>query len=114
MNGLDALLIIDVQKALIAGAYKEQEVLAAISTAADRIRNRNGVIVYIQHCHSSFEPMMRGSAGWELHDVLDVRDAHTTGNAHLSAQQIIDHHHYALANLAHPKNQIKLALSGEL
>jgi len=171
---MDALLIIDVQQALIAGAYQEQEVLAAINTAVKHIRSRNGLVVYIQHCHSNFEPMKKGSAGWQLHKALDVRDedikvektasdafyetnldellrsrnvehlyvaglqtefcidascrsalskdyrvtlvsdGHTTAVAQLQAQQIIDHHNYALANLAHPKHQIRLLASAEV
>jgi hypothetical protein len=45
---------------------------------------------------------------WDLHAALHVRDED------ISVQQIIDHHNYALANLAHPKNQIKLSLSSEV
>lgn len=171
---MEALLIIDVQQALITGAHNEQEVLAAITTAAERVRSRGGLVVYIQHCHSSFEPMKKGSPGWALHAALDVRDedlkvektasdafyetnlddllrshkvdhlyisglqtefcidascrsalskdyrvtlisdGHTTGDAHLPAPQIIDHHNYTLANLAHPKSLIRLSLSAEV
>ena len=171
---MDALLIIDVQKALITGAFRERETLNAIVTATKRIRSRDGLVVYIQHCHASYDPMKKGSEGWDLHDALDVQsedekvektasdsfyktnldellrsrgvdhvyisglqtefcvdascrsalskdyrvtlisDGHTTGDAYLQAQQAIDHHNHVLANLAHPKHQIVLAVSDEI
>ncbi len=70
---MEALLVIDVQKALITGAYREQETLAAIHVVTQKMRERGGLIVYIQHGHSTFEPMKKGSEGWALHDSLDVR-----------------------------------------
>ena len=70
---MKAFLAIDVQKALISGAYNEVEVLSAISLTIKKIRNAGGLIVFTQHCHSSFKPMMKGQPGWQLHDSLDVR-----------------------------------------
>ncbi|MCB1686700.1 MAG: cysteine hydrolase family protein [Pseudomonadales bacterium] len=37
-----------------------------------------------------------------------LSDAHTTGDAHLKAAQIIDHHNRVLANLAHPRRTIEV------
>ena len=70
---MEALLVIDVQQALITGAYRESETLSAIQNAIQRIRDRGGIIVYVQHCHSSFDPMKKGNPGWELHESLDAR-----------------------------------------
>ena len=65
-----ALLIIDVQVAIVAGAYREAEVLAAIASLADRARAASAPVIYLQHCHDRYEPMMKGAAGWMIH--LDV------------------------------------------
>ncbi len=70
----EALLVIDVQHALITGAYHEREVLEAIGLATERIRSRNGWVVYVQHCHSNFKPMQKGNPGWELHPALDIKN----------------------------------------
>jgi nicotinamidase-related amidase len=170
----EALLIIDVQKGLVKGAYREQEVLAAISQSIARIRERKGLIIFIQHCSSGWEPLKKGNEGWAVHASLDmqdgdhfiekeasdsfyesgldellqsngithvfvtglqseycvdatcraalskgygvtlVSDAHTTGDAHLSAASIIDHHNKILPNLAHPDKQITLLTSSEI
>jgi len=71
---MDALLVIDVQKALVTGAYREHEFIEAAQTAIKRVRERSGVVVFIQHCHSSFEPMKKGNPGWQLHDALRPED----------------------------------------
>jgi nicotinamidase-related amidase len=169
-----AALVIDVQVGLVAGAYAEKEVLENINRTIRRVREENGVVVFIQHCHATYEPMMKGNPGWKLHPSLDVKDdnlfvekgasdsfyettladelrdndvehvfvaglqtefcvdatcrsalsrgysvtlvsdAHTTGDSHLSAAAIIDHHNKVLSNLAHPKRQIEVKASNEI
>ena len=166
-----ALLVIDVQIGLATGAYKETEVVKAINKTASSVRGREGIVIFIQHCHSTFEPMQKGNPGWALHPGLEVQvsdlyvekeasdafyetnlddllkeskvnhlyitglqteycidttcrsaisrgyavtlvsDAHTTGDSHLTAEVIIDHHNKVLANLAHPKSEVKLKSS---
>jgi nicotinamidase-related amidase len=166
-----ALLVIDVQIGLVTGAYRELEVLQAINTVMDRMRAGQGRIVFIQHCHATYKPLMPDSPGWALHPSLDtgegdlfirktasdafyettldtmlrdqginhlvvtglqteycvdttcrsalnknydvtlVSDAHTTGNAHIPAAEIIAHHNAVLANLAHPHNSIDVRSS---
>jgi len=71
---MDALLVIDVQQAIITGCYRDKEVLDAINHAAERIRSRNGLVIYIQHCHSSYEPMKKGNSGWQLHPSLTIKE----------------------------------------
>lgn len=170
----NALLVIDVQTGLAVGAYNESSVVDAINKTASWIRGEGGLVIFIQHCHSSYEPMIKGHSGWELHPDLDVQDAdsyvekeasdsfyesnlgqllkdnnidhlyitglqtefcvdttcrsalshgysvtllsdaHTTGDSHLPAAKIIEHHNNILANLAHPKYAIDVRSSGEL
>lgn len=66
-----ALLIIDAQIALVSGAYRAQEMLAAITLAIDKARLADAPIIFIQHNHASFAPLMKGSDGWHLHPSLD-------------------------------------------
>jgi nicotinamidase-related amidase len=62
-----ALLIIDVQVAIVTGAYREAEVLAAISDMADRARAAGAPVIYLQHGEDGYEPMKKGAAGWAIH-----------------------------------------------
>jgi len=72
---MHALLVIDVQKGLVAGAYNEAAVLQAINLAMSAVRDSGGLIVFIQHCHTTYEPLMKNARGWDLHPSLDARDA---------------------------------------
>jgi len=169
-----AILVIDVQIGLVTGAHKESAVIKAINKTISKIRDDSGIVVFIQHCHSSYEPLMRGNAEWRLHPDLAksssdlviekeasdafyetqldklfkennvehlfvtglqtefcvdttcraalsrgysitlVSDGHTTGDSHLPAETIIDHHNKVLANLAHPKARLYVKTSNEL
>lgn len=166
-----ALLVIDVQVGLITGAHAEHEVLAAINRCIQGVRQLQSKVFFIQHCHSSYEPLMRGAQGWQLHPQLDqttndavlektasdafyntdlhaqlqsagiqkvivcglqteycvdttcraaislgyqtslLSDGHTTGEAQLSAAQIIEHHNLVLSQLAHPNGSATLVTS---
>jgi len=169
-----ALLVIDVQSGLVGGAYNESSVLSNINKVISKIRANNGLVVFVQHCHASYEPLMKGSPGWEVHPTLHteegdlfiektasdsfyettldaeltarnignvivtglqteycvdttcrsalsrhysvtlISDAHTTGNSHMPAAEIIDHHNRILKNLAHPAVSIKVKLTSEI
>jgi nicotinamidase-related amidase len=70
-----AVLVVDVQAGLVAGAYSEVKVLENINKTIAKVRKDAGIIIFIQHCHSSYEPMMKGSPGWELHPSLDASES---------------------------------------
>jgi nicotinamidase-related amidase len=166
-----AVLVVDVQAGLVAGAYREAEVLGAITRTIEQIRASDGLVVFIQHCHATFPPLMKGNPGWALHealaprpedrcvekqasdafhethldallteagitrvyvtglqseycvdatcraalsrgyDVTLVSDAHTTGDSHLPAAEVVEHHNIVLGNLAHPTRSIEVAAS---
>lgn len=166
-----ALLVIDVQVGLLTGAHAEVATLAAINRCISGVRRQQGKIFFIQHCHTSFEPLKRGAPGWQLHPQLDqvvtdtvldktasdafyatdlhtqlqnagiqqvivcglqteycvdttcraaislgyqtclLSDGHTTGDAQLSAAQIIEHHNIVLSQLAHPNGSATLLAS---
>ena len=169
-----ALLIVDVQIAIVGGAYRETEILAQIADMAARARAAGAPVIYLQHCHDRYAPMMQGAEGWEIHpavapehadivvektasdgfyqtvlaaelerlgvqrlvvcglqtefcvdattraalsrgyDVILAADAHTTGDGVTSAQTTIDHHNYALGNLAHPHHRVDVRPSAQV
>ena len=174
MTSTLALVVIDLQLALVTGAYRERELLHTVNGLIARARSNGVPIVFVVHNHASFEPMMRGSKGWAIHpeldkqsgdeiiektasdafyetnlerylrshgvsciiatgmqteycvdatcrsalsrnfDVILVADGHTTGPSHLSAEQIIGHHNAVLANLVHPRANLRVVEAAEL
>ncbi len=169
-----ALLVIDVQSGLVSGAYQEARVLSNIDRLIFSTRENSGLIVFIQHCHASYKPLMKGNPGWQVHPALRqaggdlfieksasdsfyqtslhadleshgidhvivsglqseycvdttcraalskgysvtlVSDAHTTGDSHMPAAEIIDHHNRVLANLSHPDADIQVKATNEI
>ncbi len=57
-----ALMVIDVQKGVVADAYQRDSVVANISTLVDKAREENVPIVWVQH---SGEHMQKGTDTWE-------------------------------------------------
>ena len=169
-----ALLVIDVQSGLVSGAYQEARVLSNINQVISKIRANSGLIIFVQHCHSTYKPLMKGDPDWQVHPALVqavgdlfieksasdsfyqtslhtdlesrgidhlivtglqseycvdstcrsalskgysvtlVSDAHTTGDSHMPASDIIDHHNSVLQNLAHPDANIQLKTTSEI
>ena len=169
-----AVLVIDVQSGLVSGAYNESKVLSNINEVISKIRAAKGLIVFVQHCHATYEPLMKGNPGWQVHPALHpekhdlfiektasdsfyettldaeltardithiivtglqtefcvdttcraalsrrysvtlIGDAHTTGDSHLPAAEIIDHHNRILKNLAHPAGNIEVKTTSEI
>lgn len=169
-----AVLVIDMQQALVPGAHNEKEVVEAINHIVTRARAANRPVIYIQHCHQQYEPMMKGEDGWQIYNEMDyqtcdelvektasdafyktnlaeklqlldiqqlvitgmqteycvdatcraamshdinvllVADGHTTGDAGMSAKEIVRHHNEILPNLAHPSATLQLVNSDQL
>jgi nicotinamidase-related amidase len=57
-----ALMVIDVQKGVVAGTHQRDAVVANISTLVDKAREEDVPIVWVQH---SSEQMKKGSDAWE-------------------------------------------------
>jgi nicotinamidase-related amidase len=174
LDAATAVLVIDVQVGLITGAYQEAAVLDRINEAIKKARQGGGEIVFVQHCHTTFDGLKKGAPGWRLdprlertrtdmivekqasdafcatnldevlqargirrvlvtglqteycvdttcraalsrgYEVTLVSDAHTTGESHLSAATIIDHHNRLLSNLAYPGAGISVRPCAEL
>jgi nicotinamidase-related amidase len=62
-----ALLVIDVQVALMDGAWRADEVLTAIADLQSRARRAGAPVIFLQHNHARFEPMMKGAPTWAIH-----------------------------------------------
>jgi len=65
-----ALLVIDMQEALIDGAWQIDKVVANVRALIDRA-HRDGVpVVYVQHCHATYSDMTKGAPGWAIHAAI--------------------------------------------
>ncbi|MGA5298719.1 cysteine hydrolase family protein [Nucisporomicrobium flavum] len=58
-----ALLVVDVQNAVVEGAYERDAVVAAIADLVDKARAEDVPVVWVQH---NSEYMPRGSDGWQI------------------------------------------------
>ncbi|GAA3604590.1 cysteine hydrolase family protein [Microlunatus ginsengisoli] len=57
-----ALVVIDVQNGVVAGAPRRDEVVAAIQTLVDRARSADVPVIWVQH---SSDELVEGSDAWE-------------------------------------------------
>ncbi|MFH9548081.1 cysteine hydrolase family protein [Streptomyces sp. NPDC051445] len=62
-----ALLVIDVQKGVVAGAPRRDEVIANIDTLVDAARVQDVPVIWVQHSDDGLE---RGSEDWEYVEEL--------------------------------------------
>jgi nicotinamidase-related amidase len=62
-----ALLVVDVQKGVVEGAVRRDDVVANINALVDRARQAQVPVVWVQH---SDDGLPRGSAQWEIVDEL--------------------------------------------
>jgi nicotinamidase-related amidase len=67
-----ALMVIDVQKGVVAGAHQRDAVVANIGALVDRARDEGVPIVWVQH---SDEHLERGSEDWEYVPQLARRES---------------------------------------
>ncbi|ASW01705.1 cysteine hydrolase family protein [Paraburkholderia aromaticivorans] len=62
-----ALIVIDLQNGVVAGAYRRQEVLRAVNVLVERARRANLPLVWVRHCD---EELVAGSDAWQIVDEL--------------------------------------------
>jgi nicotinamidase-related amidase len=67
-----ALLIVDVQNGVVAGAHQRDAVVANVGSLVERARRERVPVVWIQH---SDEELERGSEDWRIVPELDPGDA---------------------------------------
>lgn len=63
-----ALLVIDVQNAMVEAAYRGEELLENIGGLLGRARDAGVPVVYVQHDEEDYGPMKPGNPGWRIHD----------------------------------------------
>ncbi|WP_127552836.1 cysteine hydrolase family protein [Actinoplanes sp. OR16] len=68
-----ALLVIDVQKGVVAGAPRRDEVIANINTLLERARAEDVPVIWVQH--SDGDGLAKGSEDWEFVPELKRNDA---------------------------------------
>ncbi len=66
-----AIVVIDMQRGLVLGAHRQDELVATVNGLIERGRAAGLPVVFVQHNHATFEPMMRGNKGWEIFAELD-------------------------------------------
>ncbi len=80
MPGKDALLVIDVQVAMVEddpNVHDVENVLTSIRSVIDKAREASVPVVYVQHIEPEYERMQPGNAGFDVHPDL----AATAGDA---------------------------------
>ena len=65
----EALLVVDVQKGVVGGAYERDSVVANVATVVDRARAAGTPVVWVQH---SDEGLAIGSDEWQFVDELTI------------------------------------------
>jgi nicotinamidase-related amidase len=66
-----ALLVIDVQNGVVAGAYERDAVIANINSLVDKARDEHVPVVWVQHAD---EDLVEGSDSWQYVPELVRRD----------------------------------------
>ena len=66
-----ALLVIDVQRDVVANAFRRNEVIANIAGLVDRARKERVPVLWVQH---SDDELVKGSEGWAYVDELHIAD----------------------------------------
>lgn len=65
-----ALVVVDVQNDVVAGAHRRDEVVANIKALVDRARAQQVPVVWVQH--SNDEGLVEGTEGWQYVPELDI------------------------------------------
>ena len=69
-----ALLVIDVQNAMVEAAHRGEELLANVGLLLEEARGAGAAVIFVQHDGGEdYEPMMPGRPGWEIHERVAPR-----------------------------------------
>ena len=69
-----ALVVIDVQNAVVANAWDRDGVVGRIATLIGRVREEGAPVIFVQHDEPGSGDMDKGSEGWRFVDALGVRE----------------------------------------
>jgi nicotinamidase-related amidase len=65
-----ALLVIDMQNAVAAGAYEATRVLETVADVIARARRAGMPVIFIRHEHTEDGPLKPGTSAWEIHPTV--------------------------------------------
>ena len=70
---MDALIVVDMQVGLLNGEPKHdlRGVIERINQLAAKVRERSGVVIFVQHCSGAEDDFVPGTPGWTLLPELD-------------------------------------------
>ena len=70
---MDALIVVDMKVGLLNGQPKHDlhSVIERINRLAARVRERSGVVIFVQHCSGAEDDFVPGTPGWALLPELD-------------------------------------------
>ena len=72
--GKIAVLIVDVQKALVeAHPYREEEFLQELENLADSARKAGTEIIYVRHDGGAGDKLESGTEGWKIHEAVEPK-----------------------------------------
>ena len=72
--GKMAVLIVDVQKALVeAHPYREEEFLQELENLADSARKAGTEIIYVRHDGGAGDKLESGTEGWKIHEAVEPK-----------------------------------------
>ena len=74
-----ALLVIDVQNSVVAGAHQRDDVIANINVLVDKARAEDVPVIWVQH---SDDEMPEGSEGWQYVDELQRTESEPVVHKH--------------------------------
>jgi nicotinamidase-related amidase len=74
-----ALLVIDMQRGVVAEAFEVERVVTNISTLVDRARVQGAPVIWVQHAD---DELTEGSAAWEFIDELQPADDESLVHKH--------------------------------
>lgn len=69
-----ALVVIDVQNAMVEAAHRGDELLGNIGHLLEKARTTETPVIFMQHDDDEYEPMKPGEPGWQIHESMSPRN----------------------------------------
>ncbi len=69
-----ALVVIDVQNAMVEEAHRGEDLLRNIGDLLKKARSAETPIIFMQHDEDEYEPMKPGEPGWQIHESMSPRN----------------------------------------
>jgi nicotinamidase-related amidase len=72
-NAGTAFVVVDLQNAIVDGeeqAHRPDELLQTVAGLLAEARSANVPVIFVQHTHARYEPLMEGNPGWQIHPAI--------------------------------------------